>query len=107
MALDDSEEDEEEEEQEEEEGTDMESDLEQNKDDGNWAISFIFPGFVFLSYYKTTNMHDGSLQISLMKWPGAPRRSCIMTPTMWQPVRIAYIHRRSSSYSGIFSGLSD
>lgn len=33
MALDDSEEDEEEEEQEEEEGTDMESDLEQNKDD--------------------------------------------------------------------------
>lgn len=104
MALDDSEEDEEEE---EEEGTDMESDLEKNKDDGNWAISFIFRGFVFLSYHKSTNMHDGSLQISLMKWPGAPRRSYIMTPTMWQPVRIADLHRRSSSYSGICSALSD
>lgn len=93
MALDDSEEEEEEEEEhEEEEGTDMESDLEQNKDDGNWAMSFIFPGFFFLSY-KTINWHDGSLQISLMKWPGAPRRSCTMTLIMWHPVRIADVHR--------------
>lgn len=87
MALDDSEDDEEEEEQEEEEGTDMESDLEQNKDDGNQAISFAFSGFLVM---QTTNMHDCSLQISLTKWPGAPRRSCIMTQTMWQLVRILH-----------------
>lgn len=50
MALDDSEEEEEEEEeeqeQEEEEGTDMESDLEQNKDDGNWQYNLHFQGFL-------------------------------------------------------------